>query len=43
MFWIAIPYRKIGRKNTFDFGGLYMGAKKVFEDVFSFFFNILLS
>jgi hypothetical protein len=22
-------YRKIGRKNTFDFGGLYVGGKEV--------------
>jgi hypothetical protein len=26
---IALLYRKIGRKNTFDFGGLYVGAKEV--------------
>jgi hypothetical protein len=27
IFWIAILYRKIGRKNTFDFGGPQKGAK----------------
>jgi hypothetical protein len=30
IFGIAILYRKIGRKNTFDFGGLYIAAKEVF-------------
>ena len=30
IFWIATLYRKIGRKNTFDFGGLYIAAKEVF-------------
>jgi hypothetical protein len=30
LFWIATLYRKIGRKNTFDFGGIYIGAKEVY-------------
>jgi hypothetical protein len=29
-FHIAILYRKIERKNTFDFGGLHNAAKEVF-------------
>jgi hypothetical protein len=28
IFWIATLYRKIGRKNTFDFGGLYIAARR---------------
>jgi hypothetical protein len=37
-FEIATLYRKIGRKITFDFGGLYtLAAKEVFwENKFSF-------
>jgi hypothetical protein len=31
-FWIATLYRKIGRKNTFDFGGLYIGPEEVFRE-----------
>jgi len=30
IFWIATPYRKIGRKITFDFRGLYTAAKEKF-------------
>jgi hypothetical protein len=30
IFWIAILYRKIGRKISFDFKAPYIGSEEVF-------------
>jgi hypothetical protein len=34
IFLIATLYRKIGRKNTFDFGGLYMARNIYYQTIF---------